>query len=454
MAILNRIRAALNPRVKIEEIEGPDVFTPIKDLGEAIGAGYGIETPRARGRREQREALRQAELGMIEGRLGSQLQGLLDMDAESDTHRAIVSDLAERSAIVSTMLRSQFPEMQQAGVAELSTLMGEIRESGLAVEQRRVRDAELEAAGLKDAWTAHQQLSDDLRQESGAFLEQRAAFGRIKASITDPSSAGDMALIFNFMKLLDPASTVREGEFATAQNAGGVPDIVLTAYNNMLRNGERLDPERREDFATRSAALYEQAVAEQRERNGRYLQQGRNIGVPENWLGDLALPVESPGEMPGSFGEKVQAEIGTFGEGAQSTASAFGQAYGDARNLVADTLSASRDETTSAGRIRDALGFILPDTEAATDRAVPLPDAEELLPASVYRRAQRVMQSGDSIVADPETGRVFIQHEDGSFAEVQTDFNPSAGRFIGSRGDVQNSIRRQGMRGQIQRPTN
>ena len=78
------------------------------------------------------------------------------------------------------------------------------------------------------------------------FQLQRDAFGRIQASASDPSPAGDLALIFNFMKVLDPGSTVREGEFATAQNSAGVPERIRNTANRVLR-GERLGTAQRAD---------------------------------------------------------------------------------------------------------------------------------------------------------------------------------------------------------------
>jgi len=39
--------------------------------------------------------------------------------------------------------------------------------------------------------------------------------------------------------MLDPGSVVRESEFATAQNAAGVPDQVRNMYNKVL-SGTRL----------------------------------------------------------------------------------------------------------------------------------------------------------------------------------------------------------------------
>ncbi len=90
------------------------------------------------------------------------------------------------------------------------------------------------------------------------FAGQNSAYGRVIASAEDPSAAGDLALIFNFMKILDPGSTVREGEFATAQNAAGVPERVSAFYNNIAR-GERMTVKQRTDFIDRASKLFKSA---------------------------------------------------------------------------------------------------------------------------------------------------------------------------------------------------
>lgn len=90
------------------------------------------------------------------------------------------------------------------------------------------------------------------------FDLQVSAKSRIDASAEDPSAAGDLALIFNYMKLLDPGSTVREGEFATAQNAAGVEGRIASLYNNIL-SGERLNEAQRADFVDRSDRLFNSA---------------------------------------------------------------------------------------------------------------------------------------------------------------------------------------------------
>lgn len=80
------------------------------------------------------------------------------------------------------------------------------------------------------------------------------AYNKVTAAAKDPSAAGDLSLIFGYMKILDPASVVREGEFATAQNAAGIPTQVGNLYNKVL-SGERLSESQRKDFINQARNL-------------------------------------------------------------------------------------------------------------------------------------------------------------------------------------------------------
>jgi hypothetical protein len=80
--------------------------------------------------------------------------------------------------------------------------------------------------------------------------------GKVLTSAKDPSGAGDISLLFAYMKMLDPNSVVREGEFATAQNAGSVPESLMARYNKVI-NGELLSDEIRNDFVDRAQRLYQ-----------------------------------------------------------------------------------------------------------------------------------------------------------------------------------------------------
>jgi hypothetical protein len=83
----------------------------------------------------------------------------------------------------------------------------------------------------------------DLRSEFTAqvkpYVELAQAYQKIEVAAKNPSAAGDIALVYGFMKVLDPGSVVREGEFATAANAGGIPDGIRNLYNKAL-TGSRL----------------------------------------------------------------------------------------------------------------------------------------------------------------------------------------------------------------------
>lgn len=106
-------------------------------------------------------------------------------------------------------------------------------------------------------------LADDYTQQSKDYLIRVQANDSIKTAAANPSAAGDLALIFSYMRMLDPGSTVREGEFANAQNSAGVPDQIRNLYNRAA-SGERLNPNQRADFVAQAGAQFSQAQQRQR----------------------------------------------------------------------------------------------------------------------------------------------------------------------------------------------
>lgn len=91
---------------------------------------------------------------------------------------------------------------------------------------------------------------DPTFKEAGVMA---SALGGIKAAAATPGATGDISLVYGFMKLMDPGSVVREGEFATAQNAGGVPETIRNTYNK-LKSGGFLTPEQRQAFIGQAEA--------------------------------------------------------------------------------------------------------------------------------------------------------------------------------------------------------
>jgi hypothetical protein len=88
------------------------------------------------------------------------------------------------------------------------------------------------------------------------YQEVKSAYGRVLSS--QDNAVGDLSLIFGYMKMLDPGSVVREGEFATAQNAAGVPERVQNVYNRVL-SGTRLSEGQRKAFKGQAEGLFKQA---------------------------------------------------------------------------------------------------------------------------------------------------------------------------------------------------
>ena len=116
-----------------------------------------------------------------------------------------------------------------------------------------------ETWALKDKVSAESSLRKDYAAANKTFISVRDSYSRILVVGSNPSAFGDMALIFNFMKMLDPGSTVRESEFRSAENSGAIPERVWNMYNKLLR-GEKLGPKdssvMRDDLLNQAGNLY------------------------------------------------------------------------------------------------------------------------------------------------------------------------------------------------------
>lgn len=114
------------------------------------------------------------------------------------------------------------------------------------------------------AGSVNRKAEADLRKQFDALPEVkrfkgiRAAREQVRAIVTkkNVTAQDDIALIFSYMKMLDPDSVVREGEFATAQNAAGVSDQVRNQWNKVL-DGTRLNESQRRNIAGLVERLYQ-----------------------------------------------------------------------------------------------------------------------------------------------------------------------------------------------------
>lgn len=141
----------------------------------------------------------------------------------------------------------------------------------------------------KDRASVEHQLRQEINGVTKDYRTVREALGSLE-KISEVNSAGsDIALIFSYMKILDPNSVVRETEFATAQNAAGVPDQVRNAFNRAL-NGERLNPNQRQDFVSVARRVGESQIGQYTRTINQYHGVAKRSGVnPNNVILDQEL---------------------------------------------------------------------------------------------------------------------------------------------------------------------
>jgi len=103
--------------------------------------------------------------------------------------------------------------------------------------------------------------------QTKGYQEVKSAYGRVLAASnpkTDEEKAiADVATIFGYMKMLDPGSVVREGEYATAANTAAVPDQIKNLYNRVI-DKQRLTDSQRKTFKKQAEKLYNSASTQEK----------------------------------------------------------------------------------------------------------------------------------------------------------------------------------------------
>jgi hypothetical protein len=113
-------------------------------------------------------------------------------------------------------------------------------------------------------------LRDDYRAVSGEFKAIQDAYQRI--SSVPESPAGDLSMLYSYVKLLDPGSVVRESEFATAATARPLLERLGISWDavSSLWQGKRMTPSMRKDFLNAADKIYEGADDIQASRDQQY----------------------------------------------------------------------------------------------------------------------------------------------------------------------------------------
>ena len=175
------------------------------------------------------------------------------------------------SGLFSDELMKNILDKTQTKTAEAVSPIGKIAadvKAGLIPES--VLDSALKAeavnaAGgltLKDTMTEEARLRGEYTTRTQGLTDAERNFAIIQISAVDDTGAGDIALVTSFMKMLDPGSVVRETEFATAANTGGL-FTKLSSLVSKIESGKFLSPAQRTEFQNLSKKYLDAAKTQE-----------------------------------------------------------------------------------------------------------------------------------------------------------------------------------------------
>jgi hypothetical protein len=106
----------------------------------------------------------------------------------------------------------------------------------------------------------------------------KSGYERVRQSAALQTGAGDMGLIYGYMKMLDPGSVVRESEFATAAQAGSYGEQIQGMVSRVI-NGERLPESVRQEFVQLAEGIYSETAANLGNINDQFTTRAQNYNV-------------------------------------------------------------------------------------------------------------------------------------------------------------------------------
>lgn len=182
-----------------------------------------------------------------------------------------------------------------------------------ATAEMEVEKAASKFGLTKDQTTRAQKFADEIGKapEIRGWRKSTQALRTLERLAAPGEETGqkDMALIFTFMKTLDPTSVVREGEYAAAAGSSGLI-VQLVEYANKVKKGEFMNQKVRAKFVEAAKlaveASRESALASQND----LIKQAVNEGIPKNFFMDI-VP-ESTDAPKIIRGQQVQTGQGNF----------------------------------------------------------------------------------------------------------------------------------------------
>lgn len=180
----------------------------------------------------------------------------------------------------------------------------------------------------EDRFKRAKDIRGEVAKATSDFDKVAQAAARVQASAVEASPAGDLALVFNFMKILDPGSVVRESEFRSAaaakawlvkmEESGITVPAIVADWIRKATKGTILTPQQRRDFVERAGKLFEAQEQVNKSTIGGFIKLGERFNLaPEDIIVEKGRPrpfgefIKSLGQEPPAISDPVTLELET-----------------------------------------------------------------------------------------------------------------------------------------------
>lgn len=244
---------------------------------------------------------------IVEAKVTSESAGSMVDKAKFDAQRAgfdvskTASEAQTAAAKAEFARKQEMADLKQKAAstglsqANINKVIMETKKAGIEVSKAALDLEAWKKTGGNDpqkAFDNEKKLREEMVSRNKLYNEMGQTYRKIEESSKLGTGTGDVALIFGFMKMLDPGSVVRETEFATARDTAGLFEK-LQVLSEKVKNGETLSERQRKEF-TDLASKYYAAAQEKADKDRATISTVvKNYGLnPENVFTD---PVSTPG---------------------------------------------------------------------------------------------------------------------------------------------------------------
>jgi hypothetical protein len=179
------------------------------------------------------------------------------------------------------------------------SMIGGVDVSKLPPKERNNLLAKQAESAITGKPTQENTLRDEYNSLTAPFRTVQDAYSKI-TNVAN-TGAGDMSLLYSYVKMLDPGSVVRESEFATAAASGSFGERVQGAMQRVM-SGQRLPDTLRKDFIVEAKNIYTQQNNAAKRLEDQYTGIAQRNGLnPKNVIVNYAAPDEQQKSKPIQF---------------------------------------------------------------------------------------------------------------------------------------------------------